>query len=81
MTFNVYGITKRKICWPTPDKVCLHGGCGYCNDEKYKTLEVIEKYAEVNDLLDDYYYGLDNGFFNAETIPDQKRGINNDCTR
>lgn len=25
------GGPQRWICWPTPDKVCIQGGCGYCN--------------------------------------------------
>ena len=22
---------QRWLCWPNPDKVCIEGGCGYCD--------------------------------------------------
>ncbi len=43
-------ITKRRICWPNPDATCLEGGCIYCNDFRYRSINVIRKYAELQNL-------------------------------
>ena len=72
------GYAKRRICWPTPDATCLHGGCGYCNDQPFKSLNVIRKYARQAgtvhhrggrqvDAMQAYNEGLQAGFYNAET--------------
>ena len=60
-------ISKRRICWPEPDKVCLQGGCMYCNMGRFRSLGTISKYARDHGLQDDYLYGLEHDFFNAET--------------
>jgi hypothetical protein len=59
-------MVSRRICWPTPDAVCLQGGCGYCNDSRFRSLNTIRKYAESNGLLQDYIWGYQRWFCNAE---------------
>lgn len=54
---------SRRICWPNPDSVCLQGGCGYCNDGDFQTLETIYGYARTNELLRDYRIGWDNAWY------------------
>ncbi len=44
-------ITKRRICWPNPDATCLEGGCTYCNNSNYHSLNVIRRYAETPGLM------------------------------
>lgn len=72
------GYPKRRICWPTPDATCLHGGCGYCNDQPFKSLGVIRRYAKQAgmvyhrggqqvDAMQAYNEGLAAGFYNADT--------------
>ena len=67
-------IESRKICWPTPDATCLHGGCGWCEYGKWKTLDQVEAYAArrghayhrggaQEDALVAYRYGLAHDFF------------------
>lgn len=74
----VYEIAERRICWPEPDATCLHGGCGWCNDHRFRPLPMIERYARragflphrgkgVEDALAAYRYGLQHAFFNVET--------------
>lgn len=60
-------ITERRICWPYPDKVCLEGGCGYCNDNNFLPLDQIQEYAEQENMLTAYWWGLERHFNNAET--------------
>jgi hypothetical protein len=40
------GIDYRKICWPNPDATCLEGGCGYCMDGVWRSINTIRRYAE-----------------------------------
>lgn len=87
MTELVYKIGERRICWPQPDATCLHGGCSYCNDQPFKSLSLIEKFARDagvlphrgkghEDALNAYRYGLENWFFHADvraSLPDLVR--------
>lgn len=73
------GYAKRRICWPTPSATCLHGGCGYCNDYPFRSLNAIRKYAReagvvhhlgdgsAVDAMEAYNEGLRAHFYNAET--------------
>jgi hypothetical protein len=61
-------ITKRRICWPYPDAVCLQGGCLYCNDYPFKSVSVIQQHAEQSDeLWKAFEWGQLNGWPNVET--------------
>ena len=57
---------QRRICVPF-DKVCLEGGCGYCNSMPFRYLWWIEGKARDKGLTMHYWYGYENNFFNAET--------------
>jgi hypothetical protein len=57
---------RRRICWPTPDEVCLQGGCLYCNDRPFRTLLQIRVYAREAGYLAAYNYGEAHDFWNAE---------------
>lgn len=70
-------ITKRRICWPTPDATCLEGGCIHCDESPFRTLRKIRAYAETAGTLPNrgigeqsalaaYEWGLDNLFPFAE---------------
>jgi len=60
--------TKRRICWPYPDKVCLEGGCIYCNDYPFRAVSAIQQYAEsTNGLEKAFEWGQQNGWPNVET--------------
>lgn len=70
-------IVRRRICWPNPDATCLNGGCGYCNDSRFRSLNTIERFAKTAGVLphrgigdDDawtaYTWGLSHHFCNAE---------------
>lgn len=70
---------ERKICWPRPDATCLEGGCGYCNDGKWKTFTQIERYVTKVGILsnrgvgekpaaDAWRTGLENGFFGRSLV-------------
>jgi len=39
----------------------------YCNMGRFRSLGTISKYARDHGLQDDYLYGLEHDFFNAET--------------
>lgn len=58
---------ERRICWPMPDEVCLEGGCIYCNDKPFKSVEDIRMYAEAGGLLDSFDYGQARNWNNAES--------------
>lgn len=61
-------ITQRKICWPNPDAVCLEGGCGYCNYEKFHTIDEIRKHVDKHPKLEKAFnYGSSHNWNNAET--------------
>jgi hypothetical protein len=60
-------IMYRRICWPTPDGVCMQGGCIYCNDNPYRHLNGILDYARSHGLTPAYNYGLSRAFNNADT--------------
>lgn len=80
---------RRRICWPNPDATCLHGGCGYCNDNRLRLLDSIEKYAkkarpvyhrggQVVDAYQAYKEGLRAHFYNAEVeyiLPDGTKEV------
>jgi hypothetical protein len=60
-------ITYRRICWPTPDGVCLEGGCLACNDNPYRHLAGILDYARTHDLITSYNIGESHQWHNAHT--------------
>jgi hypothetical protein len=73
-----YRIGERRICWPQPDATCLHGGCGHCNDQPFRPLPSIERFARdagvlphratgQEDALNAFRYGLENAFFDTDT--------------
>jgi hypothetical protein len=39
-------ITFRRICWPTPDRLCLLGRCNFCNDYPFQALGKIKHYIK-----------------------------------
>ena len=47
----------RTICWPTPDAVCLQGGCIHCPDYRARSWRQIYRYAVIHDMVKDYEYG------------------------
>lgn len=71
--------TKRRICWPNPDATCLEGGCTYCNDNKYRAISTIQRYAEAagqvsnrcggetQDAINAFHTGRVNNWFNADS--------------
>jgi hypothetical protein len=61
-------ITSRRICWPTPDTVCLEGGCMYCNQHRYIPISWIRNYAARTSAehLAAFAYGVEHNFFNAD---------------
>lgn len=70
--------TKRRICWPAPDATCLEGGCIYCNDNPFRAVSTIERYARSvsmlpnrgvgeKDAMDAFAYGKFNDWHNAES--------------
>lgn len=61
-------VAARRICWPNPDEVCLQGGCGYCNEGDFQTLEAIYAYAVTVGLLRDYRIGWDNYWYNRVEV-------------
>lgn len=52
---------KRRICWPNPDKICLQGGCIYCDDHPFKGEVAIRSYAYSKGWQADFQYGWENG--------------------
>jgi hypothetical protein len=70
--------TKRRICWPNPDATCLEGGCGYCNDNPFRAISTIKRYAEKagvlqnrgigeKDAMEAFNNGLNADWNNAES--------------
>jgi len=58
----------RRICWPLFDKVCLEGGCLYCNDSSLRSISEIEKKCEESDeLMTAFKWGQDHEWGNAKT--------------
>jgi hypothetical protein len=59
----------RRICWPDPGVVCLHGGCGYCNYERFRKVSTIRRWAmsQPDDIWEAFVVGVSNDFYNAET--------------
>jgi hypothetical protein len=53
-------VRRRRICWPNPDKVCLEGGCLYCEDGPLTSLDNIRSYASSHGLMKAFMYGLRN---------------------
>lgn len=53
------GRTRRRICWPNFDKVCLQGGCSYCSDNELRTVASIRKAADARGLLADFWEGIE----------------------
>lgn len=58
---------ERRICWPNPDEVCIEGGCIYCNDKPFKSVEEIEIYAEARYMLDSFRWAQTRNWNNAES--------------
>lgn len=56
-------ITHVKMC-VDPDKVCLQGGCLYCNGGTYKTVSWLENYSVRKKLEKDFNYGARTGWPN-----------------
>ena len=59
---------RRKICIPY-DTVCLEGGCHFCEDCKWRTIETLRKDTEA--MTDPKYHkaflwGLQHDFANAQ---------------
>lgn len=65
-------ITFRRICWPLPDRLCLLGRCGHCNDAPFRALGKIKHFIRHAPadwrprLWDSYNSGKDNNFENAQ---------------
>lgn len=65
-------ITFRRICWPTPDRLCLLGRCGHCNDAPFRALGKIKHFIRHAPadwrprLWDSYNSGKDNDFDQAQ---------------
>lgn len=75
---------KRRICWPEPDATCLEGGCIYCNDHDFVSLDAIRAYAQnagvlqnrgsgEQDAMEAFLWGLRNGFPKADTGRKRRR--------
>lgn len=67
---------QRRICWPNPDGVCLEGGCGYCNYERFRDVKSIRKYVDKHPELEkDFIYGMQRGWNNAKSrfVADRKQ--------
>jgi hypothetical protein len=62
--------TRRRICWPNPDTVCLEGGCSYCNENPFRGLAVIRRWIDAQNKppVKAWRFGLDNDFFNVEVV-------------
>jgi hypothetical protein len=43
MVTTSVGTPQRRICWPNPDCTCLEGGCGYCNEYRFRNVSSIER--------------------------------------
>jgi hypothetical protein len=65
-------ITFRRICWPLPDRLCLLGRCGHCNDAPFRALGKIKHFMRHAPadwrprLWDSYNSGKDNNFGDAQ---------------
>lgn len=70
---------KRRICWPDPDATCLEGGCGWCNDHRFRSFAVISRYVRQAGMLPNrglgeqeavtaWETGLRNNFFNRPDV-------------
>lgn len=65
-------ITFRRICWPIPDRLCLLGRCGHCNDAPFRALGKIKHFIRHAPadwrprLWDSYNSGKDNNFEDAQ---------------
>lgn len=65
-------ITFRRICWPLPDRLCLLGRCGHCNDAPFRALGKIKHFIRHAPadwrprLWDSYNSGKDNNFEDAQ---------------
>lgn len=68
----VSAITYRKICWPTPDAVCMQGGCGYCNDNPMRSIITVRAYARTHDMMKDFRYGEDTRWPNVHTTTESR---------
>ncbi len=53
-------VKRRRICWPSPDAVCLQGGCLWCQDHPQRSLKQIYLYARSRNLLASYAIGQDH---------------------
>jgi hypothetical protein len=48
-----------RICWPDPDKVCIQGGCLWCQDAEAKTeVKRVEILVEKKGWERDWSIGL-----------------------
>lgn len=57
---------QRRICWPLPDRVCLQGGCAYCNDYPFRSVRGLRAYALRHELIEAFEYGQRHRFNKAE---------------
>jgi hypothetical protein len=72
-------VEQRRICWPEFDATCLEGGCGYCNDNPYRSMRSIERKAKKmgttynrgngkkRDPMEAFQYGRDHHWNNADS--------------
>jgi len=56
---------KRRICWPKFDKVCLQGGCGYCDDHPFRTEATILRVLTTQEQRDALEYSKGGGRWRA----------------
>lgn len=62
-------IKSVKMC-KNPDRICLQGGCLFCDAGKFQSVKSLKKYAIKNDMLDDFEYGLRQGWPNLTIFRD-----------
>ena len=73
-------VEQRRICWPDFDCTCLEGGCGYCNDNRFRSVSSIDRAIEQGkgvatnrgtgakgDLRKSFDYGQRHRWNNAES--------------
>lgn len=61
---------RRRICWPKFDKVCLEGGCLYCNDYPFRPVAEIWDMVNVPfgaEMREAFTYGEEQGWNHAES--------------
>lgn len=77
---QVRTIRQRRICWPEPDATCIEGGCSWCNDNPWRSVESIRRYCEKAGTLRNRYGGTSQDAMQAFRYG-ESRGWNNAQTR